>query len=333
MLEVPVWTALPFVFLLGCIALLPLLCGHWWHSNRNRALVSFGLAFPVVAYFLKIDDATHGESGHLLFHEVGNYVSFISMLLALYTIAGGILLLVDLPVRPGMNTLILLVGALIANVIGTTGASMLLIRPFLRINHARRRKAHLPVFFIFIVSNTGGLLTPLGDPPLFLGFLQGVDFFWTLNLWPEWLFVNGLLLATFFVWDGMALKREPKDHGVAAASQRHATELRGLALNGTLLMCVLLTIILQSASIGKGLGNALKLSDLTLQSPWAELLLLSLALLSYLLTPKSIRRGNGFIWAPMVEVAVIFAGIFITMTPAPVVVSSAWRFLWAQPTR
>ncbi len=269
-LEVSFWSAVPFALLLASIALLPLLREHWWHVNRNKALLAAGLSLPVVIYLLAINERTQGESARQLTEELFEYSSFILMLLALYTVSGGILLTGDIPARPRTNTLFLAIGALLANVIGTTGASMVLIRPVLRINHARQHKRHVPIFFIFIVSNTGGLLTPLGDPPLFLGFLQGVDFFWTTCLWRQRLLVNGVLLAVFFVWDSLAYRREaPKAlrHDLAV---RHPLRLSGLGLNGPLMLGVLLTIVLHSSAMGREIGKALWLGDLTLHRPWSR---------------------------------------------------------------
>src|SRR5262249_18708278 len=161
-------------------------------------------------------------------HEIKNYVSFIILLGALYTVSGGIVFAGDIPGKPLTNTTLLAVGAVLANFIGTTGASVLLIRPGVRINKQRQRKSHLPVFFIFMVSNLGGLLTPLGDPPLFLGFLNGVPFEWTLSLWKEWLLVNGLVLAIFFVWDTLAYRRETPQALARGEQEVRPFRVRGL---------------------------------------------------------------------------------------------------------
>jgi len=181
-MDLPFWSATPFVLLLLAIALMPLLAEDWWHANRNKGLVVLGLSLPTAVSLF----AYGAETSHALIHEWEDYASFLILLGSLYVISGGILLRGRLPHTPLANTGLLACGALLANLIGTTGASMVLIRPLIRANAGRTRKAHIPVFFIFVVSNTGGLLTPLGDPPLFLGFLNGVDFFWTLQLWPQW---------------------------------------------------------------------------------------------------------------------------------------------------
>jgi Na+/H+ antiporter NhaD/arsenite permease-like protein len=336
-MDLPVWTATPFVALLACVALLPILRGNWWHSNRNKTLVSMGLAVPTAIYLVAIGGKTQGESTHLLWHEVGEFASFIVLLTSLYTIAGGIVLTGDIPAKPRTNTLFLAVGAVLANFIGTTGASMVLIRPVLRINRQRRRRSHLPIFFIIIVSNTGGLLTPLGDPPLFLGFVQGVDFVWTLRLWPQWLFVNGLVLAAFHRWDVLAYRREPIEALRHDSAIRHRLRLSGLGVNGFLMLGVLLAVIAQSRTFGQKAGQILGAGDLTLQKPWGELAIVALTALSLLLTRRSLRRINGFAWGPMIEVAVLFAGIFVTMAPALALLhrhgpelnlTEAWQFFW-----
>jgi Na+/H+ antiporter NhaD/arsenite permease-like protein len=207
-LQLPVWSVAPFVLLLLCIAVLPLVAEHFWHNDRNKAFVVVALAVPLILYLGYLQLTTGKHTLYSLVHELGKYASFIIMLGSLYTVAGGIVVRGDLQATPLTNAAILGLGALLANLIGTTGSSALLIRPFLRINAARKHTAHLPVFFIFLVSNLGGCLTPLGDPPLFMGYLNGVPFTWTLRLWPQFLTANGLVLAVFVVWDTLALRRE-----------------------------------------------------------------------------------------------------------------------------
>jgi Na+/H+ antiporter NhaD/arsenite permease-like protein len=314
--EVAPWTAAPFALFLLSIAVMPLIRERWWHANRNKALVAAAFAAPIVVYLLARHGDSAGESTHRLLEGLSEYAGFILLLLALYAISGGVLVTGDIPARPRTNTLFLGIGAVLANLIGTTGASMVLIRPVLKINHSRRRKLHLPIFFIFIVSNTGGLLTPLGDPPLFLGFLNGVDFFWTMRLWRQWLLVNGVLLAVFYVWDSLAYRRESVQALRHDAAVRHPMRFVGLGLNGPLLLGVLLTVVLHSESAGQLVGRAIGLGDLTLHQPWGEVVLLALTLFSTWRTRESIRRANQFVWGPIVEVATLFLGIFITMVPA-----------------
>ena len=207
--QLPLWTLFPFLLLLLCIALLPLTIPHWWESNTNKAVISAALALPIVIYL----GVSWQEAGLLeLLGKMREYVSFLCLLGSLYVISGGIYIAGSLSGTPLMNTTLLALGAVLANIVGTTGASMLLVRPLLRANAARQNKAHILVFFIFIVSNTGGLLTPLGDPPLFLGFLKGVPFAWTFHqFWQPWLILNGSLLVLFHFWDEAVFDREERE--------------------------------------------------------------------------------------------------------------------------
>jgi Na+/H+ antiporter NhaD/arsenite permease-like protein len=332
-LDVSVWAGAPFVLLLLSIALLPLMAGHWWHSNRNKGIVIAALSVPTAGYLLSL-----GERGrHVLLHELTEYSSFMALLLALYVISGGIVLRGDLVGRPRTNLLFLAAGAILANFIGTTGASMILIRPVLRINSGRQRTSHIPVFFIFIVSNLGGLLTPLGDPPLFLGFLKGVDFFWTMGLWREWLMTNGIVLGVFYVWDSISYRRETPEDLRKEQTRYHRLRFAGIRVNLPLLALVILTVLLESPKIGRQLGNGLGLGDLTLTHPWGELAMLAAAGLSVWLSPKHHYRENRFAWGPIIEVAVLFIGIFVTMGPALALlgkygprfgISDPWQFFW-----
>jgi Na+/H+ antiporter NhaD/arsenite permease-like protein len=320
----PWWSALPFLALLLAIASLPLLAGHWWESNVNRAKVTAAIALPFAAWWL----STRGESGvHQLLASLEEYLAFIVLLGSLYVISGGIHVAGTLAGTPLVNTAILAIGAVLANLIGTTGASMVLIRPLLRANQERASCRHAVVFFIFVVSNTGGLLTPLGDPPLYLGFLHGVPFGWTLRLLPEWLLVNGLVLATFYVVDRRDVAREVRA-GPAAALPREPLRIEG-AFNAVLLLGVALVTVAHGAGWAAADGN------------WpyglAELLLIGLALTAWITTSPACREANAFGFAPIVEVAVLFLGIFVTMT-APLLVLNAhgsklgltepWHYFW-----
>lgn len=311
-LQVEWWSAGPFLVLLLGIAFLPLFAAKWWHANRNKALFVVGLSFPVVVYLY-----TLGPVGQELFaHEMGEYFAFIALLTALYVISGGIVVRGDIQGRPATNVVFFAIGAVLANFIGTTGASMVLIRPVLRINSQRRHTKHIPVFFIFIVSNLGGLLTPLGDPPLFLGFLKGVPFFWTLQLWQPWLLVNGMVLAIFWVWDNIAYRRESPADLQRDRVTIHRFRISGLALNGTLLGVVLGAVLLQAPAVGAALGQALGMGNLTLQRPLPEFLMFVCAIASATLSPHHHHKDNQFTWGPIIEVAILFAGIFATITPA-----------------
>src|SRR5262249_53038740 len=211
-------------------------------------------------------------------------------------IAGGIRLTGDLQATPLTNTTFLGLGSVLASFIGTTGASMVLIRPLLQTNRERRRVRHTVVFFIFLVSNVGGMLTPLRDPPLFLGYLQGVPFAWTFRLWPPWLFMIGVLLALYFVWDAREYRRESM-----AAVQRDIADIEPLRLQGTLNALALGLVVLAVAY---------------LRAPWREIAIVACAGVSLWRTPAAIRHANGVTATPMIEVAVLFLGIFVTMIPA-----------------
>jgi Na+/H+ antiporter NhaD/arsenite permease-like protein len=301
---------LPFVAMLLAIALFPLRMPHWWEPNRNKLLVSTTLGLPILALYAV-------REPRALLGMAEEYVSFITLLLGLYVISGGILLRGDLQATPLVNATFLGLGAVLASFIGTTGASMLLVRPLLQTNRERTRVRHTVIFFIFIVSNIGGMLTPLGDPPLFLGYLQGVPFTWTLRLLPHWAFMIGLLLLTYFVWDTREYAHEP-----IAALRRDRSELRPLRLRGSL----------------NAVGLALVVCAVALlHAPWREAAILGLAALSLWRTPSAIRRANGFTAYPIVEVAVLFFGIFLTMIPALEIlrvrggelgVRAPWQFFW-----
>jgi Na+/H+ antiporter NhaD/arsenite permease-like protein len=331
-LTVPVWWLTPFVLLLLCIAILPLAAHHWWERNSSRILVVLILSVPVVAYlgFGVEQGLTH------VIHAVEEYIAFICLLGALYTISGGIVVGGRFRGTPLTNSTFLLVGAVLANFIGTTGASMLLIRPVLRINQWRRRRAHIPIFFIFVVSNFGGLLTPLGDPPLFLGLLRGVPFFWTLRLLPEWLLANGLVLAIFFVWDAVTYLREPPTvRAPSAPDSGPRLQVRGL-LNLVFLLGVVAAVLLQSPDVATQLADwtggllppeGMRTSSGGLSALWGAAIMAALAGLSFVFTPAARRRENNFTWAPILEVAILFLGIFITMIPALAVLRHESRAL------
>ena len=307
----PVYSVAPFVVMLLAIAVLPLAVPHWWESNRNKLVVSIVLGLPVLSLYLVREPAA-------LVHMTQEYVSFIILLAALYVISGGILMRGDLPATPLVNSAFLATGSLLASCIGTTGASMLLIRALLQTNRERTRVRHTVIFFISLVSNIGGMLTPLGDPPLFLGYLQGVPFAWTFRLWPHWLLMVGVLLVTYFVWDTVLYTREP-----LAAIRRDRTQLEPLRIRGALNGLGLAGVVVAVAFLGE---------------PWREAVMVALAAVSLWRTPREIRRANGFTSYLIVEVAVLFFGIFLTMIPAlellrlrggELGVRAPWQFFWA----
>ena len=306
----PAW-ALPFVALLLAIAVLPLLAPHFWESNLRKLAVAVVLAAPVLVLYVRAHPAA-------LVHVAGDYASFIVLLGGLFVISGGIFLEGDLEATPRTNAAFLGAGALLASLIGTTGASMLLVRPLLQTNRERKHVAHTVVFFIFLVSNIGGCLTPLGDPPLFLGYLQGVPFLWTLRLFVPWLFTVGLLLAVYLVWDRRAHARESR-----ADLRRDFYEVRPLRLAGKLNLALLGGVLLAVA---------------LLPTPGREVAILALAAFSFVATQPELRQANRFTFHPILEVAALFAGIFVTMLPAldllrargaELGVREPWHFFWA----
>jgi Na+/H+ antiporter NhaD/arsenite permease-like protein len=240
------------------------------------------------------------------------------LLASLFIITGGIFVGGDIVGTPLNNTIFLTLGGVIANIFGTTGASMLLIRPFLRTNAERRHVGHLPIFFIFVVANIGGCLTPIGDPPLFMGYLRGVPFFWTLRLFPQWIFMMAIILITFYFFDLSCWKRESP-----RAKQLEKEMVKPLVIQGKINIIFILGIIF---------------SVIFFASPLRESIMIALSILSLVYTPKKVHERNEFHFAPIIEVAVLFAGIFITMVPALLILEARgaefgvhlpWHFFWA----
>jgi Na+/H+ antiporter NhaD/arsenite permease-like protein len=305
------WWGLPFAGMLLSIALMPLLVPHFWHQHFGKVAAGWSLAMllPFAALF------GAGTAGQALVHTlVAEYIPFIVLLTALFTVSGGIYVRGNLHGSPLLNTGILALGAVLASLMGTTGASMLLIRPLIRANDNRRHTVHVFVFFIFIVSNIGGSLTPLGDPPLFLGFLKGVSFFWTAqHLWPETLFMLASLLVIFYLLDSFWYRRE----GTLPADPTPDNTVRfGLdgKVNGLLLAAVI-GLVLMSGTWKPGISFDIGGTPVELQSLVRDVLLVGVTLVSLWLTPRSVRLDNQFSWAPMQEVAKLFVGIFVTMLP------------------
>jgi Na+/H+ antiporter NhaD/arsenite permease-like protein len=303
-------SVLPFAGLLACIAVFPLVhaTARRWEHRWFQLVVSLGFGVPVAVWIWA------GGDSHAVIHALVEYAQFITLLLALFVVSGGIFLSGDIRATPRNNTIFLAVGAVIASIVGTTGAAMLLIRPLLNTNQERKHRTHTVVFVILIVANAGGLLTPLGDPPLFLGLLRGVPFTWTLKLLPEWLFVNGLLLLTYYALDCRAYASEPA--AAVAADQR---EVRPLGLRGAWNFALFAVIVAGVAVLPSVNLPALLEGHATARQwmPVRELVLLAAAGLSYALGDRRTRfHDNRFSWGPIVEVAVLFAGIFLTMVPA-----------------
>lgn len=328
----PFWAVVPFLLYLLLIAALPLCAGRFWEHNRNKLLVAAAAGAPVIGYLL--GEAADGRA--LLVDAGREYAAFIGLLGALFIISGGVCLRGTLASSTAVNTAFLAAGAVLASVIGTTGASALLIRPVLRANERRARSRHVVVFFIFIVANGGGLLTPLGDPPLYLGFLRGVPFAWTLQLVVPWAVVNGALLAVFAALDRFIARREvapPIDATRLGAREAPREPLRiDGTVNLALLLGVVATVFLLGTYGRRWLGSAAACSGLQIAA------MAALSAVSLAATPRAVRATNRFTFAPILEVAAVFFGIFVTMVPALALltergaslgITRPWQFFWA----
>ena len=303
------WSVVPFVGLLLSIAFLPLRAPRFWASHRNKGLIAFLWSLPVAAYLIF-------HAPHELLLSLKDYTSFLLLLAALFIISGGIVLRGDLKATPEVNTLLLFVGAMMTNFVGTTGASMLLIRPLLQTNSERRHTLHVPIFFIFLVSNIGGCLTPLGDPPLFMGLIKGVPFFWTLRLLPEWAVMVGSVLLVFYVFDRVQYNKE-----AARDLIRDRRRVVPLRLAGTINLLWLAGVM----------------AGIFLPFPYREGALVLMAILSLVTTRPARRTENKFTYHPIIEVAILFAGIFVAMVPALLILNARgaelgiarpWQFFW-----
>jgi Na+/H+ antiporter NhaD/arsenite permease-like protein len=309
---IPLYICAPFVALLLLIAIMPLAFPHFWEKNRNKAIIAAIVSIPVFIYMLANSPAE-------LVKTAIEYISFILLLASLFIISGGILITGDLKATPIVNTIFLLIGAVIANLIGTTGASMLLIRPLLKTISERKHIIHIPVFFIFIVSNIGGSLTPLGDPPLFLGYLRGVPFTWTLRLFPMWLTAIAILLIIFYIWDSFCYRKEKRTDILQDNKVASPLKIAG-SINLLFLAGVVLAVFFQ------------------VPAPYRELSMILMAILSLIFTKKEFRKANKFTFGPISEVAILFAGIFITMVPLLILLETKgatlgiikpWQYFWA----
>jgi len=311
--DFPLWNGAFFAGLLLCIAVIPLINGDWW--GRNYGYVSLVLAIPAAIIVVS-------KEWILLLHVVQEYISFIILLGSLFVIAGGIVIRVGIPGTPKLNSIILLIGAVFASLIGTTGASMVLLRPMIRSNKCRKHVIHIYIFFIFMVSNIGGLLTPLGDPPLFLGFLRGVPFFWTLRLLPMWCLAVAVLLILFFFLDSYFARKESPESALKALEglPEKKLEIKG-KINFLFLLMVIVSFFIPPI--------------------FREGVMILAAILSVYFTQKTLREENAFTYHPIIEVAILFAGIFVTMVPvlnmlqmngSKLGVVQPWQFFWVTGT-
>ena len=302
------WSMIPFGLMLLTIAVAPLLAEHWWESNRHKLTVALFLGVPTAVCLIM------GGMLHELEHQLfGDYVPFIILLLALYVVTGGIHLSGDIRATPWVNTSFLGLGWLLASIMGTTGAAMLLIRPLITTNQQREHKVHTILFFIALCANCGGLLTPLGDPPLFMLFLRGADFTWFMSMWAPWLFTGAVLMAIYYVLDTIYYKKEHA-HALQADHEQQVP----LVFKGKHNLLYLVGIVLAVAFINSGTIPEMANPHAPMWLRYLrEIVLLSLTFGSLYTTKRNVRYGmNKFSWAPIMEVAVLFLGIFTTMTPA-----------------
>lgn len=330
---IPAWMLIPFVVMLLCIAVLPLLpkVGEWWEHNLHKLYVSLILGVPVGIWL-----CVNGMSHELIHQMIFDYVPFILLLMALFVTTGGICIKGDLVAKPVTNTVILGIGWLLASFMGTTGAAMLLIRLVLQTISQRKYKMHTVLFFIAIVANCGGLLSPLGDPPLFLLFQKGASFMWWMqNMFLEWLVTGALLLLAYFLVDTYFYRKEPAENLAADASEKVSLQFSGL-INIVWLLC----IIASTMFINKTYIPAMGAED----APWylrllREWVFIAIIALSWLTTKKKARTDNNYSWKPILEVACVFVGIFATMTPALMfleqmketiqsVISQPWQYVY-----
>ncbi len=308
----PLWSVIPFVGILLSIAVIPLISSSFWHHHFGKVSAAWALLFAI-PFLAAYGGAAFYEILHIYLLD---YFPFIILLWGLFTAGGGIVIRGKLAGTPAVNTVILLIGTVLASWMGTTGASMVLIRPLLRANAGRKSKVHVVVFFIFLVSNIGGSLTPLGDPPLFLGFLHGVPFFWTLSLLPQMSMICAILLGLFFAIDTVYYRRERE---ALQAVESETGEKEPLSISGLYNLIFLGGIM--GAVLMSGMWNPhIEFNvfgvHVGLQNLLRDLLIILMGLLSLKFTPWSLRKENEFEWFPIVEVGYLFAGIFMTIVPA-----------------
>ena len=333
----PLWTGLPFAGMLLSIALFPLLAPGFWHHHYKKVAVAWAFVF-FAPFFVQYHVLAAIRLVEVLLVD---YVPFLILLWGLYTVSGGIYLRATLVATPALNAAFLAAGLVIASLMGTTGASMLLVRPMLRANHWRKHRAHVFVFFIFLVSNMGGLLTPLGDPPLFLGFIHGVPFFWTLRLFPQYLFVSALVLAVFVILDRRLVSREIENRPSHEPPHRRTSFKVEGAHNFILLFGILGAVLLSGLWHTPGLawfGVHFEYRNVV-----RDLLIVVIGLVSIASTPRAVREDNAFTWEPMKEVAYLFFGIFVTIVPVLMIlkagaegsarvliagITEPWQYFW-----
>ena len=326
----PAWAMIPFGIMLLMIAIAPMIAEKWWEKNLNKLIVSVVLGLPIAIFMV-----VNGLSEELIDTIFFDYVPFIILLLSLFVITGGIHLSGDIKAKPWVNTLFLAIGFVLASIMGTTGAAMLLIRPVLATNQQRSHKVHTVLFFIALVANCGGLMTPLGDPPLFMLFLRGASFTWFSSMWAEWLLTGVILLVLYFLADTYYYRKEPWQNLSADSRERES-----LRLTGSINFLWLIGIVAAVAFLNAGTIPAMGAEDAPLYLKYLrEIAMIILMVLSLVTTPRKVRyEDNKYTWAPILEVAALFLGIFTTMAPALIYLkenaaalglSEVWHFYYA----
>jgi Na+/H+ antiporter NhaD/arsenite permease-like protein len=314
----PLWSCIPFACMLLSIALFPLLAPKFWHHHFGKVSAFWAVCIGI-PFLIAYKGTALYEIAHII---LADYVPFIILLWALYTVSGGIMLKGTLRGTPVVNTIMILIGTVLASWMGTTGAAMLMIRPFLKANSYRKNRTFMVVFFIFLVANVGGSLTPLGDPPLFLGFLHGVSFFWTMKILPHMLVTAGILLAIYFVLDTYHYKKEGLTSAPVEEGEKEPLKLVGL--HNFIFLGGVVGAVLISGIVDWGNVNTLGVHRAT--QDWVrDGFLVLMGVLSLVTTSKKIHEDNDFSWFPIIEVAYLFIGIFITMVPCLLILKAGLK--------
>ena len=339
----PLWLCIPFAGLLLCIAIMPLVKAEWWESHQLHAVILWSILF-IIPFAITQGVGTAAET--VLECIINDYLGFIVLLFGLFCVAGNISLDGDLVGSPRVNTIILLIGTFLSSLIGTTGASMLLVRPIIKMNSWRHRRSHIMIFFIFLISNMGGCLTPIGDPPLLMGFMRGVPFTWSIHLLPVLCFNLLVLLPVFYMIDRKNYRLDIAEGSVPDIS-KESTELKFHGGHNVIFIITIVIAVVLSGTLSNvpafigadGVLKGLHIGEVTFSFVTMieiAIILLS-AFLSFKTTKKEIRTKNHFNWGAIKEVAILFIGIFITMQPALIIlkavgptlgISKAWQMFW-----
>ena len=315
--SVSAWLLIPFIIMLLTIAIAPLVAGHWWEKNSNKLLYVLCLSIPTSIILFAC-----GLGDNLLHQMLYDYIPFIVLLCALFVVTGGIKLTCDSVATPTVNTTMLFIGYALASFVGTTGAAMLLVRPLLEMNRDREHKIHTFFIFIVLVANCGGILTPLGDPPLFLLYLRGAPFTWFMEMYPQWVFIGAVVLIGYYLYDSW---RYHRCETIGVRPHHHYQDEEGFTINirGAKNFVLLIGIILSVAFLNPSYFPTMGEHDAPIYIKFLrEIVLLAIIGVSMRITKRKVREDNHFSWEPITEVAIIFIGIFVTMTPALIYLNS-----------